>query len=175
MSIQQNGVVSKMNTKKLLLIVGLGLLALGISNKLSWIKVSPSDTVVDVMDLEQPSDSAVKKEADEVVKVFHEVGSSSKEDARKLRDLYLDLSKLISLDAQDLVIKNTEEIRQANSVAGAMFRLDMKNKYPNLAKEAQDVVVLLVGNDQVNLSPELRQKAVEAFNTLAWACNEGSK
>ena len=164
-----------MNTKKLLLIVGLGLLALGISNKLSWIKVSPSNTVVDVMDLEEPSDSAVKKEADEVVKVFQEAGSSSKEDARKLRDLYLDLSKLISLDAQDLVIKNTEEIRQANSVAGAMFRLDMKNRYPNLAKEAQDVVVLLVGNDQVNLSPELRQKAVEAFNVLAWACNEGSK
>lgn len=164
-----------MNTKKLLLIVGLGLLALGISNKLSWIKVSPSNTVVDVMDLEEPSDSAVKKEADEVVKVFREAGSSSKEDARKLRDLYLDLSKLISLDAQDLVIKNTEEIRQANSVAGAMFRLDIKNKYPNLAKEAQDVVVLLVGSDQVNLSPELRQKAVEAFNALAWACNEGSK
>ena len=165
-----------MNTKKLLLLVGLGLIILGISNKLPWIRVSPNNnTVVDVMELAEPLDDSVKKEAMEVVEVFKQAGGSSKNDARKLRDLYLDIAKLISLDAEDLVIKNTEEIRQANSVAGAMFRLDVKNKYPNLGKEAQDVIVLLVGDDQINLSPELRKKAVEAFNTLAWACNEGSK
>lgn len=166
-----------MNTKKFLLIVGLGLLVLGISNKLSWVQVAPNNnSVVDVMELEEPSDEVVKKEADEVIRVFKAAEShSAKADAKKLRDLYLDLSKLISLDGEDLVIKNTEEIRQANSVAGAMFRLETKNKYSNLAKEAQDIVILLVGDDQINLSPELRKKAVEAFHALAWACNEGSK
>ena len=32
-----------------------------------------------------------------------------------------------------------------------------------------------VGDDVIVLSKELRAKAVEGFNALAWACNEGSK
>ena len=127
------------------------------------------------MELAEPEDENIKKEALEIVRIFQNSGSSAKTDAKKLRDLYLDLAKLISLDNNDLVIKNTEEIRQANSVAGAMFRLDAKNKYPNLGKEAQDVVVAMIGDDQITLSSELRAKAVESFNVLAWACNEGSK
>lgn len=165
-----------MNNKKILLIVGCSLLAFGLFNKLSWFNNSPSKPTIsiDISELESPSGD-IKKEALEIVQVFKDAGSSSRTDARKLRDLYLDLAKLISLDGDETVIKNTEEIRQANSIAGAMFRLDVKNKYPSLAKEAKDVVVSLVGEDQVNLSPELRNKAVEAFNVLAWACNEGSK
>lgn len=164
-----------MNINKLLLIIGILLLVLGFSNKLSWIRVPSNSTTVDVMELAEPSDDATKKEALDVVKQFKDAGDSSKTDAKKLRDLYIDLAKLISLDGQDIVIKNTEEIRQANSVAGAMFRLDIKNKYPNLAKESQDIIILILGDNQVNLSPELRKRAVEAFNVLAWACNEGSK
>ena len=95
--------------------------------------------------------------------------------AVRLRDLYLDLAQLITLDGDDLVIKNTEEIRQANSLAGVMLRLDIKGKYTDLASTCNDLIVTAIGDDNINLSPELRTKAVEAFKALAWGCNEGSK
>jgi hypothetical protein len=56
-----------------------------------------------------------------------------------------------------------------------MLRLDIKGKYPNLAKEAKEVVVAAIGDDQIPLSKELRVKAVEGLNALAWAFNMGSK
>jgi hypothetical protein len=56
-----------------------------------------------------------------------------------------------------------------------MLRLDIKGKYPDLAKEAKEVVVAAIGDDQILLSKELRVKAVEGLNALAWACNMGSK
>jgi hypothetical protein len=129
--------------------------------------------VVDVLELPEPTDLAVKKEADDVVALLKEAGAKS--DARRLRDLYIDLAKLVELDGEDEVIKSTEEIRQANSLTGVMLRLDIKGKYPNLAKEAKEVVVASIGDDQILLSKELRAKAVEGLNALAWACNQGSK
>ena len=101
--------------------------------------------------------------------------SGAKSDAKRLRDLYLDLAKLVELDGENEVVKSTEEIRQANSLAGVMLRLDIKGKYPDLAKEAKEVVVAAIGDDQILLSKELRAKAVEGLNALAWACNLGSK
>jgi len=128
---------------------------------------------IDVLELPEPTDEAIKKEADDVVAVLKE--SEAKSDAKRLRDLYLDLAKLVELDGEDEVIKSTEEIRQANSLAGVMLRLDIKGKYPNLAKEAKEVVVAAIGDDQIPLSKELRTKAVEGLNALAWAFNIGSK
>jgi hypothetical protein len=128
---------------------------------------------VDVLELSEPTDPAVKKEADDVVTVLKEAGA--KVDARRLRDLYMDLAKLVELDGENEVVKSTEEIRQANSLAGVMLRLDIKGKYPDLAKETKEVVVASIGDDQILLSKELRAKAVEGLNALAWACNTGSK
>ena len=128
---------------------------------------------VDVLELSEPTDPAIKKEADDVVSVLKEAGA--KVDARRLRDLYMDLAKLVEIDGEDEVIKSTEEIRQANSLAGVMLRLDIKGKYPDLAKETKEVVVAAIGDDQILLSKELRVKAVEGLNALAWACNQGSK
>ena len=128
---------------------------------------------VDVLELSEPTDPAIKKEADDVVSVLKEAGA--KVDARRLRDLYMDLAKLVELDGENEVVKSTEEIRQANSLAGVMLRLDIKGKYPDLAKETKEVVVAAIGDDQILLSKELRVKAVEGLNALAWACNTGSK
>ena len=128
---------------------------------------------VDVLELSEPTDPAIKKEADDVVSVLKEAGA--KVDARRLRDLYMDLAKLVELDGENEVVKSTEEIRQANSLAGVMLRLDIKGKYPDLAKETKEVVVAAIGDDQILLSKELRVKAVEGLNALAWACNQGSK
>ena len=162
-----------MNQKNILLglaglLVIIGLLKPEFSNILN-----PRPSVVDVLELPTPTDPTVKKEADDVVVLLKEAGA--KGDAKRLRDLYIDLAKLVELDGEDEVIKSTEEIRQANSLAGVMLKLDMKGKYPNLAKEAKEVVVASIGDDQILLSKELRVKAVEGLNALAWACNLGAK
>jgi hypothetical protein len=162
-----------MNQKNILLglaglLVIIGLLKPEFSNILN-----PRPSVVDVLELPTPTDPTVKKEADDVVVLLKEAGA--KGDAKRLRDLYIDLAKLVEIDGEDEVIKSTEEIRQANSLAGVMLKLDMKGKYPNLAKEAKEVVVASIGDDQILLSKELRVKAVEGLNALAWACNTGSK
>lgn len=151
------------------LLIVIGLLKPEFSNILG-----PNKPVsVDVLELSAPTDEALKKEADDVVSVLKESGA--KGDAKRLRDLYLDLAKLVELDGENEVVRSTEEIRQANSLAGVMLRLDIKGKYPDLAKEAKEVVVASIGDDQILLSKELRAKAVEGLNALAWACNMGSK
>ena len=163
-----------MNQKNILLglaglLIVLGLLKPDFSNLLGPNKPA----VVDVLELATPTDEIVKKEADDVVALLKEAGA--KNDAKRLRDLYIDLAKLVELDGEDEVIKSTEEIRQANSLTGVVLKLDIKGKYPNLAKEAKEVVVAAIGDDQILLSKELRTKAVEGLNALAWACNQGSK
>jgi hypothetical protein len=159
--------------KKVLLALGGLLILLGLLKPEFSNVLNPRPSVVDVLELPTPTDEAVKKEADDVVALVKESGA--KGDAKRLRDLYLDLAKLVELDGEDEVVKSTEEIRQANSLAGVMLRLDIKGKYPNLAKEAKEVVVAAIGDDQIPLSKELRVKAVEGLNALAWAFNMGSK
>ena len=162
------------NNNLILVIAGL-LILVGLTKfDLSGFSILPNrPNAVDVLELPEPTDPAVKKEADDVVLVLKESGA--KGDAKRLRDLYLDLAKLVELDGENEVVKSTEEIRQANSLAGVMLRLDIKGKYPDLAKEAKEVVVAAIGDDQILLSKELRVKAVEGLNALAWACNTGSK
>jgi hypothetical protein len=164
-----------MKNNNLLLVVAGLLILVGLTKfDLSGLNILPNrPNVVDVLELPEPTDETVKKEADDVVVVLKEAGVKS--EAKRLRDLYLDLAKLVELDGEDEVIKSTEEIRQANSLAGVMLRLDIKGKYPNLAKEAKEVVIASIGDDQILLSKELRVKAVEGLNALAWACNQGSK
>jgi hypothetical protein len=159
--------------KKILLGLGGLLILLGLLKSEFSDLLKPRPSAVDVLELSTPTDEILKKEADDVVAVLKEAGAKS--DAKRLRDLYLDLAKLVELDGEDEVIKSTEEIRQANSLTGIMLRLDIKGKYPNLAKEAKEVVVAAIGDDQILLSKELRVKAVESLNALAWACNLGAK
>jgi hypothetical protein len=166
-----------MNNKIILIVAGL-LILLGVSKyELSNLNpfVNNNRVSVDVLELSEPTDPAVKKEAAEVVDLIKSYDNVSKSEFRRLRDLMLDLARLVELDNEDQVIKNTDEIRQANSMAGVMLRLDMKNKYQNLSKESQDVIVASVGDDDVVLSKELRNKAIDGFKALAWAYNEVSK
>lgn len=164
-----------MKNNNLLLVVAGLLILVGLTKfDLSRLNILPNrPNAVDVLELPEPTDESIRKEAYDVMSLLTEAGA--KNDAKKLRDLYLDLAKLVELDGEDEVIKSTEEIRQANSLAGLMLRLDIKGKYPNLAKEAKEVVVVAIGDDHILLSKELRAKAVEGLNALAWACNQGSK
>ena len=160
-----------MNNKIILLIAGIliviGLIKPDFSSFIPSTK--PNNSVVFI---EAPADENIKKECEDVSRVLK---NGLANDAVRLRDLFLDISKLIELDGEDLVIKTTEEIRQANGLAGPMLKLDIKNKYQNLANEAKEVIVSTIGDDNVPLTAELRKQAVLAFKYLAWACNEGAK
>ena len=101
--------------------------------------------------------------------------STKKTDCLKLSSLYADMATLIELDNEDTVIKDTAAIRQANSLAGLMLRLNIKDKYPNLAKASREVIVSVIGDDDVVLDNELRSQSVNAFRALSWAFYEGSK
>ena len=56
-----------------------------------------------------------------------------------------------------------------------MLKLDIKGKYPKLAKAAEGLVIASIGDDSVMLDDKLRQGAADGFKALAWACYEGSK
>lgn len=159
---------------KILLSIGVALVVLGLLRpNINSLLPNNTPSSVDVLEISAPKDETLLKEANDIVNIIK--NNMPKSDCKKLRDLYLDIKQLIKLDGDDQVIKNTEEIRQANSIAGAMLRLDMKGKYPELAKECKEVVVAAIGDDQIILSPELRLKSMDSFDALAWAFNEGSK
>jgi len=166
-----------MNKSTLLIIaavlIGIGLLKPPfITNLLDGPR--PSAVIVEDIKVEKPSSELLLEKSENVIKALS-VSSDRKADGKKLAKLYVDIAKLISLDGEDQVIKNTEEIRQANRISGLMVDLDIKGKYPDLAEANQSLVVSVVGDDQVLLNSDLRSKAVDAFNALAWACYEGSK
>lgn len=164
------------NNNIVLLVAGLLILAGLTKFDFSNIHFGPSrPSSIDVLELTEPSDAVLKKEADDVVTLLKNAPNASKSDFKKLRDLSIDLGRLVELDGEDLVITNTSEIRQANGIAGPMLRLDIKGKYPDLAKEAKEVIIVAIGDDDIVLSPDLRVKAVDGFNALAWAYNEASK
>lgn len=162
---------------KLLLLLGAILVAVGIFKPdLTRIIPNPSPVVVvDNVELKAPSDPELRSKAQKVTEILSQGTASSKYDAGKLRDLYIDLATLINLDGENEVVKNTEEVRQANSLTGVMLRLDLKGKYDNLSSACNDVVVTSIGDDNINLTPELRTKTADSFMALAWACNEATK
>ena len=91
-------------------------------------------------------------------------------------DFNLDIATLIALDGdKDVVIKNTEEIKQANSLSALLVNLNIKDKYPDYAKNCYSLLVAAIGDDSVQLNTELRTKAVQAFQSIAWAWHKASK
>ena len=165
-----------LNNKNFVLLIAGLLLAIGIF-KPDFSSIIPSNrpSVVDIdaLNLPAPSD-ALKPKASDVIKALS-IDSDRKADGKRLASLYNDMATLVALDGDDEVIKNTKEIRQANTLVGLMLHLNIKGKYPDLPKSAQALVVEAIGDDEVLLNNDLRAKAVEAFKALAWACNEGSK
>lgn len=123
----------------------------------------------------KPTDPAVLQNCSFIISEFKNGPSSRKTDALKLSSLYHDLANLISLDDEKQVIKNTLEIRTSNILAGTLFNLNIKDKYPKLDVYCNQLLIDIIGENDVLLDPELRKKSVEAFRALSWACYEGSK
>lgn len=159
-----------MNNKLLWIIAGI-LLFVGIAKpNLNFDTKTP---IVVVNNLVEPTGS-LRDKADAVIKALS-VNSDRKTDGKRLASLYNDMATLISLDGDDQVVKNTEEIRQTNRLVGAMLKLNIKGKYSDLPDAAKALIVEAIGDDEVLLNNDLRAKAVDGFKALAWACNEGSK
>lgn len=165
-----------MNSKNLILIVAAILIFVGLFkpdfSNLIINRPSNNDTAVVV---EKPSNQDILDECDKVIKALKGGPSSRASDGKRLASLYSDMATLISLDGDDLVIKDTEEIRQANKLSGLMLRLDIKGKYPDLPEAAKNLIVACIGDDHVLLDEKLRAGAVDGFKALAWSCMEGSK
>lgn len=142
---------------------------LGFNNSLKYSNVE--NYVID-----PPSNSELIEKGKIITKILLDSNDSTrKTDALKLSSLYCDMATLISLTDDNEVIDKTTEIREANSLAGPMLKLNIKDKYPNLAQAAEQLVVYQIGEDEVKLNSELRNKAAEAFRALSWAFYEGSK
>lgn len=164
-----------MNSKNLLLVLAGFLIVIGLfkPDLSKVINVAPKDNTI-VVTVEKPANTEILDECQDVIDALKE-DSDRKTDGVRLASLYNDLATLVSLDGEDLVLKNTEEIRQANKLAGAMLRLDIKGKYPKLTKATEKVIVSSIGDDSIMLDEKLRQGAVDGFKALSWACLEGSK
>ena len=165
-----------MSKEKILLVIASILILLGLFKPdfTSLIPVSiPS--VVDVIDVDPPTDENLKALADKVVECFKSGSPDRKTEALKLAELYYDISILVSLDAEKETISSTEAIRQTNMLAGPMLRMEIKDKYDGLADAADKLLASTIGTENVKLTEELRNKSVDAFLALSWACLEGSK
>lgn len=160
--------------KNLLLLIAVALIGIGIF-KPNFLSInSPLSVDTNTLTFVKPTNAELLDECDAVTKCFDK-SSNSNNDAKRLASLYSDIAQLIELDEKDEVIKNTEEIRQANRLAGLMLKLDIKGKYPDLGEKAQALIIASIGDDSVPLDSDLRKKAVDGFRALAWACNEGAK
>lgn len=154
------------------LLVGYGLLKPNFDHLIPN-KVSIVNT--DGIKVSKPSDKAVLEACENIIEALKQGSGNRSKDGPKLSSLYYDLASLIALDGEDQVIKSTLEIREANRLAGSMTRLNLNGKYPNLSDACNNLVVTVIGDDDVVLDENMRKKAVETFMALSWACLEGSK
>lgn len=152
------------DTNKILLLIASALIAYAL-----FIPKINSINLDNNYSFEKPTNAVLLELSEPVIKSLNNSGN----DGLALANLYKDLATLIEVD--DSIIKNTEEIREANRLSGKMLQLDIKGKYPNLAESANNLVITYIGDDNAVLSTELREKSVDAFKALAWACSEGSK
>ena len=163
---------------KLLLCIGAILVLIGFFKPdLTSITLPVNEPVCSVENYvtDAPADESLLEKARVVTGIVQESDDSTrKADCLKLSALYADMATLIELD-DDKIIVDTSSIKEANSIAGKMLRLDIKGKYPDLAEAARDLVSTGIGDDDVLLNPKLRTKAAESFRALSWAFYEGSK
>lgn len=153
-------------------LIGVGLLRPDLSDLVP--KPKPS-VVTPSVEISEPAEPSLREAAQKVVDILQQGDSSRRADGLALASLYSDIAKLISLDAENEVIRTTAEIREVNSVSGSLMNLKLQGKYPGLANAAKDLVVSAIGDDIAVLNESNRSAAVAAFESLAWACYEGAK
>ena len=166
-----------MSKEKILLILASVLIVVGLFKPdfSEWSSLVTKPSSVAAVQVDAPENEELLGLAKEVTKCFKNGSDDRKTEALRLAQLYYDMATLVSLDKEDVVIENTEAIRQANLLAGSMLKLNIRDKYEGLADAAENLVKSGIGTENVKLTDELRQKSVGVFLALSWACSEGSK
>lgn len=165
-----------MNKNHILLTIGIIMVLFGLLKpNISNINIfnPPNQSINDIV-VEKPLVKETLDACNNVSKILSS-GPNPRTDALNLASLFSDISKLVELDGSDEVIKNTADLSSVNSIAGSLLKLNVKGKYDGLSDACQNVIVSVIGDDNLPLDKELRSKTVIAFRNLAWACQEGAK
>lgn len=165
-----------MNNKPLL-ILALVLIVIGLSrhSSISFPVVKPSPVAVptETLKIDAPQDEELKTLAEGVRDALKSGDSDRSADGVRLANLYRDMSILIELDED--IIKSTGAITEANVMSAKLLKIDLRGKYPGLAEACDKLLMAHVSDKSVVMDSKLREKAVEAFQALAWGCLEGAK
>lgn len=166
-----------MSKEKILLILASVLILVGLFKPdfSEWSSVIGKPSAVATVKVDAPENEELLSLAKQVTECFKNGSNDRKTEALRLANLYYDIATLVSLDKEDVVIENTEAIRQANILAGSMLKLNIRDKYEGLSEAAENLVTSAIGTENVKLTDELREKSVGVFLALSWACLEGSK
>ena len=107
-----------MKNNNLLFVVGVGLVAFGLLKPdLSRFPINfplGNTNTITIANVEKPTDPALLDLCGPVIEAIKSGGTSRSADGNRLANLYSDLARLIELDGDMLIVKNTEEIREAN-------------------------------------------------------------
>lgn len=166
----------KMNKTSLLLGLGVLMMGIGIFGTRLGSIITPNGNNPNVtISIEEPSDKTLLKLVQPVISAWESGPADTRfRDASRLASLYLDIATLIELEGDNLCIKNTEEIREANKLSGNMLKLQLRDKYPDLKEACNSFVVASIGEENILLTTELRQRSTSVFRALAWACQQGA-
>lgn len=130
--------------------------------------------------LPRPASSLAVKEPSREMKatvkpVVRAVSKMSAIDRLWLQSIYTNAAKVVAADGivEPQVIKTTEGLRGVHvAILKFIWRGMADNKpgeYEGLSEAIESAVTDAIGNEQRNLTPELRAKAVEVFDAIAWA------
>lgn len=134
-----------------------------IAEILSQIEINPP-VVVDP-DLDIPNSD--KLLVDNIVGM--EISGS---DASQIHDFFVQLADVVLHD--DGLIATTGQFREFNRVAGGLNfgGLEMKNKYPDLGEEIDDLIMQALGPENSGMDASKRSKLVRTLNAIAWAVTQ---
>lgn len=169
----------------LLTLVGIAAIALalvlrggGIKLELpDWVHI-PSVVPSVVVDASVPEPDAASKVVVEKnnITALVKAGKNPKRDGILLGQFYYRLGTLTVADSD--VVKTNGDIKAANEACGqALFALSIKPgvDYPDFSKAVDKSLIETIGDDNAALTPEMRAKAVNLFQAIGWACQEGAK
>lgn len=87
----------------------------------------------------------------------------------ELAVFYGDFADVVKRDSE--IIRTTGDLVLAHSKAGQLCfqSTGLKGKYPTLANDVNTAIAKALGEDDVSMTPERRQRTVDVFLALEWA------
>jgi hypothetical protein len=133
--------------------------------------VSPVVPVTPEADNKTPEDQM--KQA--VMPVVRVVSKMSIDDRLWLQSIYENMSRVVTADGiiNDSSITTTGDLRAVHVLVLRFVWKGMASnspdKYPGLKAAIEQAVTDTLGSEDRQMTPELRRKAAEVFNAIAWA------